>query len=85
MPLRPLSVLTMPSTWPGSHYSADSPGSTARFERHELGRVHPDRGTLTSALRPRAEVPAARKGGSKTSDQAARERRRRGGRYRVAP
>jgi len=56
------SVLDQVSTWPGVHTQPTPRGSTAIvFEGHELGHVHPDRGTLDLPLSDdrRAKVLAA--------------------------
>jgi Luciferase len=42
------SVLDQVTTWPGQQPPKTPRGSTAIvFKGHELGHVHPDRGTLT--------------------------------------
>lgn len=56
------SVLEEVSRWPGVRTQPTPPGSTAIvFEGHELGQVHPDRGTLDLPLSDdrRAKVLAA--------------------------
>ena len=57
-----MSVLEEVSTWPGVRTQPTPRGSTAIvFEGHELGHVHPDRGTLDLPLSDdrRAKVLAA--------------------------
>jgi len=45
------SVLEEVTTWPGIRTRTTSRGATAIvFERHELGHVHPNRGTLDMPL-----------------------------------
>lgn len=58
------SVLVEVTTWPGVTTQSAPRGATAIvFERHELGHMHPDRGTLDLALpedRRAAVLKAAR-------------------------
>jgi hypothetical protein len=49
--LPPTSVLNEVATWPGVSTEVTPRGATAiAFEGHELGHVHPDRGTLDLPL-----------------------------------